>query len=60
MSDHSVRNELAMSQTDFEREIDRILAEIERLDESIVRHQEETKRSRERTAAILTRLTGVK
>jgi hypothetical protein len=44
------------TQSDYEREIDRVLAEVERLDRSIEAHQTETRRSRERTESVLSRL----
>jgi hypothetical protein len=60
MREEAIRKPVLRTQADYEREIARILAEIDRLDESIGRHQEETRRSRERTDLILARIASVK
>jgi hypothetical protein len=56
MNEQTIRQVSPREQAEYEREIERILEQLERLDKSIEQHQDETRRSRERTLATLSKL----
>ncbi len=58
MSDQTVRETGFKTDADYENEIARLFAEIDRMDERILRSQDETRRSRERTLRMLGELQG--